>query len=97
MNLEQGKIYVKQYYYAETKKSSTLDVRKGLNLGFMPLIWNNAGLHGIISRDKIENMIQLMADQDKLPVVERINRNGTFYWDEVVVLDSKVVKLLMGE
>lgn len=96
MNLEQGKIYIKRYYYAETEKSSTLNVKKGLNLGYMPLIWNNVGLYGIISREKVENMIQLMTDQSKLPVVERINRNGTFYWDEAVILDPKIAKLLLG-
>jgi len=87
---------IKRFYYVETEKSSTLDVKKGLNLGFMSLIWNNAGLYGIMSREKVENKIELMADQDKLPVVERINRNGTFYWDEAVILDPKMAKLLLG-
>ena len=87
---------LKRYYY--TKHSgNTLDVRKGLNLGYVPLIWNNAGLYGIISREKVENMIQLIEDQKKLPVVERINRMGMFYWDEVVDLDPKIAKLLIGE
>ena len=94
--LEPGKIYRKSYYYAE-QTGMTLDVRKGLNIGFMPLIWNNGGLYGIISREKVENMIQLIADQKKLPVVERINRMGVFYWEECVVLDTKVAKLLIGE
>lgn len=90
-------VYIKRYYYTKTVKSSTLNIKKGLNLGFMPLIWNNAGLYGIISREKIENMIELMADQNKLPVVERLNRTGIFYWDEVEVLDPKIAKLLLGE
>ena len=90
---------MKRFYYAETKKSDVLDVRKkiGLNLGYMPLIWNNAGLYGIVNRVKVENMIQLIADQKQLPVVERINRMGQFYWDECVVLDVKIAKLLIGE
>ncbi len=92
-------ICMKRFYYAETKKSDVLDVRKkiGLNLGYMPLIWNNAGLYGIVNRVKVENMIQLIADQKQLPVVERINRMGQFYWDECVVLDVKIAKLLIGE
>lgn len=90
-------IKIKRYYYTETEKSSTLNVKKGMSIGFMPLIWNNAGLYGIISREKVENMILLMADQDKLPVVERINKNGMFFWEEAVVLNPKVAKLLMGE
>lgn len=96
INLEKGKVYRRSYYYVE-HNGSTLDVKKGLNIGFMPLIWNNAGLYGIISREKVENMVQLIADQKKLPVVERVNRMGVFYWEECVVLDAKIVKLLIGE
>lgn len=95
-NLEPGKIYRRSYYYVE-HNGNTLDVKKGLNIGFMPLIWSNAGLYGIISREKVENMVQLIADQKKLPVVERINRMGVFYWDECEVLDTKIAKLLIGE
>lgn len=92
-------ICIKRYYYAETEKSSTLDVkhRTGLNLGYMPLIWNNAGLYGIISSNKVENMIHLIVDQSKLPIVEGVNLSGVLFWDEVVVLDSKVAKLLLGQ
>lgn len=87
---------IKRYYYAE-QSGDTLNVKKGMNLGFMPLIWNNAGLYGIIGREKVENMIILMEDQKKLPVVERINRNGIFYWDETVILDPKIAELFVGE
>lgn len=94
--LKKGKVYRKSYYYAE-QTGTTLDIKKGLNIGFMPLIWNNAGLYGIISREKVENMIGLIVDQKKLPVVERINRMGMFYWEECEVLDPKIAQLLLGQ
>jgi len=85
---------IKRYYYAEQSDKTLKVTLNDLCLGFMPLIWCNAGLYGIISKEKVENIIQLLQDQGKLPRIEKINRYGTFYWDEVVELDQKIGKLL---
>ena len=89
----QTKIRIKRYYYAE-HNGDVLDVRKGLNLGSMPLVWNNRGLLGIISKAKVQNMIELMEDQKKLPVLQRINKNGLFYWDEVEIMSPSMTILI---
>ncbi len=63
----------------------------------LSLIWFNNGLWGIISKEKIANVIAGIQDQEKLPVLDRKKDIGKFYWDEVEVIPPKIAKLLFGE
>ena len=63
----------------------------------LPLIWDNNGLYGIISLEKLQNMYQAILDQKNLPVLDRKKDVGKFYWDEVEIIPAKVAKLLFGD
>ena len=62
-----------------------------------PVIWINDGLYGLISADKISNIIASLKDQEKLPVLDRKKEVGVIHWDEVEIIPSKIAKLLFGE
>lgn len=94
---------LKQFYYAEGKKNAlvvTLD-RLQDTLGCciipLPIIWNNNGLYGIICREKVENMIEVLQNQENLPTLNPIPKTGMFFWDEVEEMNQKTAKLLVGE
>ncbi len=81
------------YYYINDGKE--LYVRLGdLKKGIRPLIWSNQGMWGIISAEKIANIITNMEDQENLPMIDRKKDVGRFYWDEVEIIPSKIAKLL---
>ena len=63
----------------------------------LPLVWYNNGLYGIISLEKLQNMYDALQDQANLPVLDRKKDVGKFYWDDCVVIPSKIAKLLFGE
>lgn len=85
---------IKRYYYAEHAGDILRVTLKDLCLGFMPLIWYNAGLYGIISKEKVENMIRLIEDQENLPTIDVNKEVGVFHWDEIIELDQKIGRLL---
>lgn len=86
---------IKRFYYFNDK-GKVIHLKNELLLGYLPLIWENNGLYGIISVEKVENMMQLMDDQKKLPVVQKVKEIGVFFWDEVKPLDPKIGKLIVG-
>ena len=81
------------YYIEKTGGELTVNL-DDLGLGSMPLIWYNAGLYGVLSKEKVENMRDVLTDQDNLPVLDKKPLIGVFHWDEVKKLDSKIGKLL---
>jgi len=86
-------IRIKRFYYAE-HKGATLPVNEGLNLGPMPLIWSNDGLYGLIPKDKVANIISILEDFEKLPVVAQ-KKIGIIQWDEATILDPEIAKQLL--
>ena len=89
-------IIKRTYYYACGGKRLFV-LKDSLTKGIKPLIWFNQGLWGIISAEKIANVITNMEDQEKLPVIDRKKDVGKLYWDEVEIIPSKIAKLLFGE
>jgi len=61
----------------------------------LPLIWHNQGLYGIISVEKVENMLNYLDAMAYSPSLNTKNEAGVFYWDEVEIIDPKVGKMLL--
>lgn len=87
-------IILKRYYYAESTGKFLKVTLKELCLGPMPLIWFNNGLYGIICREKIKNMIEMIQDWEKSSTIESIKAADIFWWDEVEIIDPKIGRLL---
>lgn len=87
-------VCVKRHYYTESASRSITVTLKDLCLGFMPLIWCNGGMYGIICKEKVENMIETLQDDEHSPILNSNKLKGAFYWDEVIELDQKIGRLL---
>ncbi len=87
-------ICLSAFYYVEKTGAELIVNLDGLGLGFMPLIWYNAGLYGVISKERVENMCDILNDQENLPVLDKKPLIGKFHWDEVEKLDPVIGKLL---
>ncbi|KKN77444.1 hypothetical protein LCGC14_0360030 [marine sediment metagenome] len=86
----------RRFYYVENT-CTALEVNSNyLHLGIMPIIWCNAGLFGIICKEKIENMRDVLKDQENLPVLDKKPLTRIFHWDEVEKLDPKIARLLLA-
>ncbi len=83
---------IKKFYYIEFK-GGFLPISGLFKCGARPLIWNNRGMCGIISKEKVENMMQRIKDNESLSSLNTV-WEAKFYWDEVEVIDPKVAKLL---
>ena len=91
-------LIIKNTYYHTCGGGKNISILKdSLTKGVKPLIWFNKGIWGIISAEKIANIITNMEDQEKLPVIDRKKDVGKLYWDEVEIIPSKIAKLLFGE
>ncbi len=84
---------IKKTYYYVCSGKRLLVLKDSLTKGVKPLIWFNQGLWGIISAEKIANIIANMEDQEKLPVIDKI-AISKFHWDEVEIIPPKIAKLL---
>jgi len=92
----------KSFHYVETKKPFLFleDLRTktygGTVIVELPIIWNLSGLYKLITLEQIKNLIGLRKDLDNSPNLNPKPNLG-FHWDEGVDLDTKIVKLLIGQ
>lgn len=89
------------FIYTETKKNTLvitlIDLVNMYSTDSLPIIWNNNGLYGIICREKVENMMEVLRNQENLPTLNPSTKTGIFFWDEVEEMNQKTAKLLTGE
>ncbi len=90
-------VTIKKTYYHACGGKRLLILKDGLKKGAMPLIWFNQGAWGIVSAEKIANIIANMEDCERLPVLDKKIAVGKIHWDEVEIIPPKIAKLLFGE
>ena len=61
----------------------------------LPILWNNRGLFCIISRQKVQNMLDLLRDVEKLPVLNA-RSDAVFHWDDHTLIDAKIASKLLS-
>ena len=81
---------IKSFYYV-SHAHDTLVVNFSLPL---PIIWHNKGLFCIISKQKVQNILDAIKDQKNLPVLNR-KQVDTFHWDDGTLIDAKVASKLL--
>ena len=87
-------ICLSAFYYIERTGAELAVNLDDLGWGPQPLIWYNAGLYGVISKEKVENMRDILKDRENLPVLDKKPLIGKFHWDEVKELDPAIGGLL---
>ncbi len=60
-----------------------------------PILWNNKGLFCIISRQKVQNMLDVIKDTENLPVLNKMGL-PMFHWDEGILIDARVAAMLLS-
>ncbi len=60
-----------------------------------PILWNNQGLFCIISRQKVQNVIDLAQDSKNLPVLNQ-KEMGVFHWGDGELIDAKIASRLLS-
>ena len=89
------KIETKNLYYISCKHDTLPVSTRILNSGAIPILWNNRGLFCLISRQKVQNIIDLIKDQENLPVLNRKEVN-VFHWGEGTLIDAKAASKLIS-
>ena len=87
-------IIKKTYYHICSSKKGLFISQADLTRGVKPLIWFNQGLWGIISAEKIRNILDNIQDRENLPTLDKKKEIGKFYWDDVEIIPAKIAKLL---
>ncbi|GAG85602.1 unnamed protein product [marine sediment metagenome] len=86
------KIVVKEFYYInhshDTLSISSLTVVR-------PILWCNKGLFCIISRQKVQNIVELKQDQKNLPTLNKMG-GGIFHWEDGEPITARVAAMLLS-
>ena len=85
---------IKRFYYVKSKDTQLVVTLNDFTLGYMPLIWSNGGLYGVIRKEKIENVVETLRAKEKSPGLDTKKNVGIFYWEEVEELGQNAGKLL---
>jgi len=66
-----------------------------LNDGVHPILWGNKGLFCIISRQKVQNIVDIINDQKNLPVLNQ-KRVDVFYWESGEPIIARAAAMLLS-
>ena len=88
---------IKKTYYHACGGKRLLILKGGLTKGAMPLLWFNQGAWGIVSAEKIANIIADIKDYENLPTLDKKVAVGKLHWDEVKIIPPKIAKLLFDD
>lgn len=95
------KIETKEFYYIsyayDTLPISNISIdTAGIHkVNPLPILWNNKGLFCIISRQKVQNVLDLIKDQKNLPVLNQ-REIGTLHWEEGVPITAGAATILLS-
>ncbi len=78
----------KKFYYVESKEKHITVTLEDFPDGPLPLVWNNEGLYGVLTVDRIDATIFELTDYNNLPKLDRNLKIGQLYWDNTEVLEQ---------
>ncbi len=82
------------YYISHPHDRLIIDIHVLKNKA-CPILWNNKGLYCIISRQKVQNFIDILQDQGNLPILNKKIVN-IFHWDDGELIDAKMALKLLS-
>lgn len=91
------KIQAKDFYYI-SNAHDTLSINVNVNifsLGACPILWNNKGLYCIISRQKVQNVLDLIIDKTNLPQLNQ-KQVDTFFWEDGELITARAAAMLLS-
>lgn len=88
-------VAVKKFYYVSHTRDTLVISAHILADGEYPILWNNKGLFGIISRQKVQNVIELVKDLQNLPQLNQ-KQSGLFHWDDCEVITARIAGMLLS-
>lgn len=90
------KIIPKEFYYIshahDTLKFAT-NSRAAITA--LPILWCNKGLYCIISRQKVQNILDAIKDQGNLPVLNQ-KQVDMFHWDDGEPITARAAAMLLS-
>lgn len=89
------KIAKKNFYYVG-HAHDTLTINTNVFGDYArPILWNNKGLFCIMSRQKVQNILDIMKDQRNLPVLSG-KVLGVLHWDDGRLVGSEIAAMLLS-
>lgn len=86
-------------FYCISHAHDTLKIITGmLNIDFgkaRPILWCNKGLYCIISRQKVQNILDAIKDQGNLPVLNQKPVN-VFWWEDGELITARAAAMLLS-
>lgn len=86
------------FYYIRTDKRSYITAHEFIGVECLPILWNNAGLFGLIPLGTVRNAVKVYEDTKLSPGLNSGNYSaGTIYWDEILTIDVILAGILLGK
>lgn len=90
------KIQAKDFFYISNNHDTlTITIHALGGILARPILWNNKGLFCIISRQKVQNILDVMRDNENLPTLTRKEVNK-FYWDDGEPIAARAAAMLLS-
>lgn len=92
------KITEKIFYYVK-HSHDTLAIASHINIEIgqvRPILWNNKGAYCIISRQKVQNIVDNVRDSYNLPRLDTKKEVGIFHWDDGELIDARAAAMLLS-
>ena len=89
------KLKQKEFYYISHAHDVIAISLPSLKNGALPILWNNKGLFCILSRQKVQNIIDTINDQKNLPVLNQKQVN-VFYWEDGELITARAAAMLLS-
>ncbi len=89
------KTSIKKFFYISHAHDTLAVDDRILEFEACPILWNNKGLFCVISRQKVQNVLDLIRDAENLPQLNT-KEVGTFKWEDGVLIDAKAAAMLLS-
>lgn len=89
------KLKPKDFYYISHAHDTIIVSLSPFKNGALPILWNNKGLFCIISRQKVQNIIDIIKDQRNLPVLNTKPVN-VFHWEDGELITARAAAMLLS-
>ena len=84
-----------RHFYYISNAHDTITVGAHIHAdGPHPILWHNKGLYCIISKQKVQNILDVIEDTENLPILNRKKVN-VFHWDDGTLIDAKIASKLL--
>ncbi len=85
---------IMEFYFRSESGTELVFNEQDFEDGVKQLVWYNKGMYGIVSEEKIQNIIAYLEDFDNLPKLSVAAAKSMIFWDEMKIIPPEIASLL---